>query len=461
MISRFEYEGEWWFPEQPVNKYRGRLKFSPAEGISLNLLVFQANVENIPDEKIDLILGSSADGRKITLYKCFLETKSSTWSNNGINVVSFFFISRYVFIGTHFTAVQNIQFKKISVHFLHLEEWVATSGFIMKLQKKGMTVKYKAPKSVSFNVSKDLQIRISFSVSYPTFSKPQVEASIKQTTWLVFSLSVPKTLDDFLKDIYIMQNFLTLAMSEPTYPTIIEGESESEKIKVNDGEICRPIEIIFEQLPYILKPTSSLHSRDMLFTFKDISKKKDAVKNWFEKADLLEPVCNLYFGTLYQKGIYSNNELLNLTQALEAYHRKTMRNIELPPKKHESRVKKILNKTPAEHKDWLKSKLKYSNEPTLRKRLRDIWANLPAAITTKLGNRDTFIGITVDTRNYWTHFDDELKAKVAKGYEFYRLVTKLRIMLQTCLLKELELTQEEIASIMIKLISRNNVMNSQ
>jgi len=75
MLGRREYEGQWWFPQQPENKFQGRLIFTPEEGSSLNLLVFQVNTKEIPEEKTDLILGSSSDGKKITLYKCFLKAK--------------------------------------------------------------------------------------------------------------------------------------------------------------------------------------------------------------------------------------------------------------------------------------------------------------------------------------------------------------------------------------------------
>jgi hypothetical protein len=450
LIEKLEYEGEWWFPQQPSEKIRGTLTFTPEEGPLLNLLIFEADVGEIEKKPTELILGFSANGKKITLHKCLNVKTSSCWSNAGVNAVRFSLIPSFVFIGVHFQTPSEILFNKMSTQFLYLDEWVAVSGFKISHPSEKFEVKYKLPKDFEFNINKELSLRIKFSISYPERCHPQVKVNIKQSVSVVFSPSTPRTLDYFLNLLLLARNFLTLAMSEPTYPTAIEAESESEKIKLNEKEFCTPIQVVFQQYLSAYEPSKTIHDFRMLFTLKDIAKQKRVLKNWFKKAELLEPVCSLYFGTLYQKGMYLNNELLNLAQALEAYHRRTMINLELPIKGHQKRISQMLQAAPAEHREWLKNKLKYSNEPTLRKRLKDIWKECPDAISSQIGNQNEFIGLTVDTRNYLTHFDDELKTNAATGNELYRLVMKLRILIQTCLLKELQFEDKDIERIMLK-----------
>ena len=66
-----------------------------------------------------------------------------------------------------------------------------------------------------------------------------------------------------------------------------------------------------------------LYPYDMLFTFKDISDRFEILlKNWFEKADTLGPVYDLYFGTLYNPRMYLQHQFLSLIQAIEVYHRR-------------------------------------------------------------------------------------------------------------------------------------------
>ena len=127
-----------------------------------------------------------------------------------------------------------------------------------------------------------------------------------------------------------------------------------------------------------------------------------------------------------------------------------MVNFELPTADHNKRISDIMNSAPEAHELWLKQKLKYSNEPTLRHRLRELWDKCPAAISGKLGAKNAFVGMTADTRNYWTHFGDDLKANAATGEELCYLVVKLRILIQTCLLQELGFNSNEVELLMSK-----------
>jgi len=148
----------------------------------------------------------------------------------------------------------------MSVRFAHLDEWVDISGFKIKTPMKGLEIKYKLPKTILFNIGKNFFIKVSFEVSYPTLSNPQIEASVKQYAWVCFCPSLPKKFEEYMKTIFTMQNFLTLAISDPTYPTAIEGKTESEKFTVDDKEVNNSIDVLFRQQSYVLKPILPLHA---------------------------------------------------------------------------------------------------------------------------------------------------------------------------------------------------------
>lgn len=81
--------------------------------------------------------------------------------------------------------------------------------------------------------------------------------------------------------------------------------------------------------------------------------------------------------------------------------------MDLPEEKHEKRKQEILEAVPDEHKDWLEGKLKYSNEPNLRRRLREIFDKYPESVDFVVGDskKDSkgFINGVVNTRNYRTY----------------------------------------------------------
>jgi len=79
----------------------------------------------------------------------------------------------------------------------------------------------------------------------------------------------------------------------------------------------------------------------------------------------------------------------------------------------------------------------YSNEPSLRKRLRDV-VKLTKWLVLKLyGEKDLFVRKVVTTRNFLTHYDTSLQTEAAQGIELYHLTLTLHFLLQACFLREL------------------------
>lgn len=218
MIAKREYEGEWWFPKLPEKKFQGTLTFTPEEGCSLNVLVFETTNE-MPEEKIDLILGASADGKK-TLYKCLVANKRTHWTNDGINTENITFNVRFIFVGTHFDSTDQIKFNEMSARYAYLDEWVNVSGFKIKhpIKGKAFEIKYKRPKAIQFNVDKNLAIKVGFEVTYPTLSKPQIEASIEQHAQVFFYPSIPATVEEFIERFFTMQNFSDVSSFRADFP---------------------------------------------------------------------------------------------------------------------------------------------------------------------------------------------------------------------------------------------------
>jgi hypothetical protein len=98
-----------------------------------------------------------------------------------------------------------------------------------------------------------------------------------------------------------------------------------------------------------------------------------------------------------------------------------MRNYELPEEKHKKRLEEVFITVPEKHKEWLEEELAYSNEPTLRKRLKEILNKYSKITGSLIKNRKSFINKVVVTRNYLTHYDSNSKGQAAKGEELYHV----------------------------------------
>jgi hypothetical protein len=70
--------------------------------------------------------------------------------------------------------------------------------------------------------------------------------------------------------------------------------------------------------------------------------------------------------------MYVDHKFLSLMQALETYHRRILGGNELSENHHNKRILEILTAVPDQYRQWLEEKLKYSNELSLRKRMKEL-----------------------------------------------------------------------------------------
>jgi len=454
MIEEFEYKGIWWLPDRPKEQIAGILRFTPNEGAILDLIGSFKDIKDMSKVfEPEFILGISTNGENITLHKC-LEIKSS-FSIPGIPTSSFH--ANLVFIGAHFHRLEDIKFKSMSVHYLHLEEWANISGFDENLwDKEGvLTVRYKSPEPFQANISDELKISIKSQATEMSLSVAPKQATIKEKTEIKVETSEDKPFEDYRKIMAHIQNFLTLAVTELVHPTAIQGITSLNEEMMNNKTHYPPVKIVY-RLPDIPKPPKTLLESDMLFTFGDISDRFEVfLKKWFEKADLLQPVYDLYFGTLYNPHMYLEHRFLSLIQAIESLHRRIHGGQYLPNEEYKDVYNALLSaipdRVPTELKERLKEYLKYGNELSLRQRLKGVFDKYHETLNAFIEDKKAFIQKVVDTRNYLTHYDEDLEERAASGADLYHLTQKLKLLLEICLLTELGFSSAEIKG----LFSRN------
>lgn len=443
MIEGFEHNGLWWLPNEPSNQVSGKLKFESNEGANLELIgsFIKDLTENSELLSPEIILGFSTNGRNITLHKC-IETNRNL---NIPGIITSSFISNLVLIGAHFEKPEDISFKSISVNLSYFDEWVDISGFDLQFNSDGsIIVEHKRPDSMAAGVSNDFRVSIKFAATRPLAARDRVK--IEQNAYLHIESPQDKTLDEFISIINDIQRFLSLGILEPVYILTMSGKTEAAKISTREGPPhYTSVNVYYTQpgSPFIPK---TMFKHNMLFTLNDIRTRLDAhLQSWLNKAELLKPVYDLYFGTLYNPRLYLEHKFLNYVHAIEIYHRRTMTNIDLPEEEHKRRVIEIINKVPDAYKGWLEDRLKYSNEPTLRNRFREIVDENSDVIGNFINSK--VIQQIVTTRNYLTHYDESLKNRTSRERELYYLINKLRLTLTVCLLKEIDFSLEEINEI--------------
>ena len=88
--------------------------------------------------------------------------------------------------------------------------------------------------------------------------------------------------------------------------------------------------------------------------------------------------------------------------------------------------------------EWLKEKLAFANEPTLKNRLEDLIETYSFAyFNERVNNRETFCKQAKDSRNYYTHFNKDLLRKALNGKELFDLTENLKLLLFSAVFKSI------------------------
>ncbi|MBU1679713.1 MAG: hypothetical protein KKD86_12835, partial [Bacteroidetes bacterium] len=126
-------------------------------------------------------------------------------------------------------------------------------------------------------------------------------------------------------------------------------------------------------------------------------------------------------------------------------------NFVINPETHKKRLDTIYKNVSEEHLRWLKEKLLFSHEPSLKERLEEIIDSVENDVLLKvIGSKDEFIKAAKNSRNYYVHFSPSLKKKALVGGQLYHLSEKLKYLLIYCLLKDIGISENDISKVFSK-----------
>lgn len=445
MLDTIQYQANWWLPNNPNKNFFGILHFTYNNGGKLELFgSFQDRFDTKLSEEFSILLGLSFNGKFVTLYKC---AKVGIHDNFPGGVISTYYI-KYIFVGHIFQHEEELKFKCINIQYSYLDEWIGSSGFSINYDGAIMNMRYEIPKNQEFQLNNNFKIKIAYSVNYPQHNIVQKDAYIKQTAFISIISLEPISYENFIEMSYLIQNFLNLGILEPVYPVKIIASYENMKTSDKKG-----IEI-YHRIGYGDIELKDIKTFEMFFTFLDIKNNfREFLNNWVEKNNKLRTTYDLFFSLQYNPKMYLQQQFLNLTQGIETYHRCTYYNAILPEEKHAERIINVLNVVDKKYKKWLELELAYSNEPSLRQRLKDIYKMHEDIFKIFVTNKKEFINNVIQTRNYLTHYDKKNERTVMTGIELNILINQLKLMLHIILLKEIGFSDDKIKCLITK--SRN------
>lgn len=420
MLGHHEYKGLWWSPHEEEKKLGGTLSVNKGKAELEVIGDFGRELlsENPKEKSYSLnladrprIIGVSTDGKPITLEH--LSERGHTMHFPGLPT------SRYgaavSLVGKHFSPEEEVAFDEIAIGASDLNTWTQVSGFATSLRTEPLDeeghvalvrtdVSYEAPEDIHIPLARGEEIILRFTGRSEGLGGRSERVELRQEAALHWRFSKPADLASVFNRVGQIRNFLSLAVGRPVSVLSVIGYRDD--YRRNETAFPRPIEIYWE-IPHNPEPPTQVRRFDeMFFTFAEAKPEMSTVMNkWLRKQSRLEPVFNLFFGTLYHPNLYLEVKFLAYAQVIETYDYRRRR-------KH--------------------------SDKHLAERMKDVLGKCRTVSKRIVGpDTDAFVVGFRNARNYYTHYSPRLEKKAAKGTALFLLSIQLQTILEMALLHEL------------------------
>lgn len=422
----------------------GTLVYDPATG--LELTVFENSNDPIDffaqgRTEFPVIHGQLHDGRTIALLDCFSAGQTGWLSG---------FIERRIVANTLLIASgledpSQLAFSEVRLELTLFNEWVAISPLRRSLGQlspgeggKWLTIECERTPSIGFS---PWPRSLSFVISHELSSGGKdLLSHAEVTSKYILRIGTPKgaNLEDAQHIIGMVQALFSILCGHQVYiqsaVLIREGIPVEERLE-------REIRLH----KHWARPRSAIRPKHVNELLLNLPMLKDAWpviwSHWCREYERYKTSARLLMSPDLYEGGTLTFRFLAMMQALETFDRNMHPGAYVDADEYDVIYREL--STVLQHikntslRDSLKSRLKYGNEFSLRKRLFRLCDGLEPSVRTLLfGDRHRqCIELIVDTRNYLTHYDEELGMRALRGEGLHYASQLCRWLCTACLLR--------------------------
>lgn len=436
-------EGMWWLPGSPESKTPGTVRFNPVDRITLALNgTLREEAMPLQHTEKTTIRGETSDGHLVTLIDCFpidIHIRSPGYPTET-------YLAHLLLVGSEYCVSRDHeQFFGFEIRFSQLEAWMADSPFSIHGSTDedpdlAVAVEMRHLREIVINVPPiDANVRLHSTVSHQT--RPFRSMRMHRTAIVSLDCRTARSLEWCLERLRELHHLFSILIGE-----LIEIKGitlRGQENKTDAGPDAEPsTALVYPSVLLGVKPRLT-HPAIMLLPLPDLLDSLPWILNrWFDRRDALQNAVHLLMA--FQGGAYRFIEarLLSLTQALESYSRGLGTAAYVTADTYE-RIAERLSEAipdwaPRELKESLRTRLQYGNEHSFRRRLKELLKAVPHELQVMFGARIAeFADQVVDTRNYFTHYDDARVRHPLRGPDLHWANAKLELLLVVLILKEL------------------------
>lgn len=436
--------GNWWLPESPGRVLNGNLDFEPGE--SIDLVTYGALV---PNQQI-LQFGQHpyihgyAGRQTITLRAC-AQSSGSTSQPGGVTTAHYDALQ--IYSGAHVPPEGEILYSVWHCDVTHFQTWLGADGFSDDRTEnedgsRQVGISLTILPDIPLHESSDGVVSATFLANGPSREYTNRESVLRQTARLTIRPIEPQAEPYFWRVLHRWCHLLTLLIGKPVKIVSIDARSSAVTIGIEDQQHETSIQI--GRLQTITdKDKKFAHAHEMPLPREQIVGNLQSIADrFFELESTLAPAFELFIENEFSMSANGEVQFLNAVRALETFHRRTSDETDLPAEEHDNRIAGIIQGSPDVHREWLSQRLFYSNELTLRRRIRTLVDAIPELHSALPGGRSNFINRVVSNRNYLTHFSAELESGRLRGNALHTATDYLELILAISFLKILNVPHD-------------------
>lgn len=442
LSEKFEVFGEWSLPESNLT-LAGTLSWdSEAAYLQLNgsFSPMHGAIHAGDTQRYSVIHGISTNSNFFTVLRALRANAGISFGPAGIRQ-SDKLHSTWVISGAHVT--ESTLFKEIRVRIPGLQIWIGRSGTTLTTIEKtettpvGFVYYIEGLPEESFEIP-SIDSTLGWGIDRNLGTDMVSEVKITSSACLKITPQEPQNLDWFLSEFGKATTLLSFLAASPMSPdhidaTLLDDTHVDVLVGLNHAQRCE-----------------YKNHHDFFMLRNDMGIGLDqAFTKWFEVYDSVAKPSQLALSIFSSDKLWLHVEFLSVMQALEGFHRANFNGLYTSENEYKkinnALTQAIPNTVDADHKASLKSRIKFGNEISLRKRLTELMGRLDLKLRKFiLGGDGSFPQIWVDTRNYYTHWDEVSASKILDGYEMHKASFRMSHLLRALYLDLVGIPQEAI-----------------
>lgn len=422
--------GEWYLPGEEARKYSGTLNYLPGEKLNLvmhgTFELFRRKGSYVP-----VIYGLTQKG-PVTLINTFYTNEN--WSNN---IALSNYLPTFAYIGLHFESPESFKFKDILIQYHGLYSYLGLSGRKFKNlnNKTNWSLEYNGPEAISFKIDEILNGNIIYE---GLINSEGNVSNFEEKVWVKLEYQSDIDFSQFSNTLNILRALFSFLSNNICYPTniLLNYTSQSDHVKLYYSNI-------------FIGKHYDINERELV-NFKSIRPNiSEIIKNWFHSYSKFDAAINIRTHSFYLANSFSDERFFDAVRAIESFHRHSRINTIFELAEYNKLIDSVKKGTNLEDKyqEWFNNRFAFGNEPPLKMRLVQLFQEIPPSIASLITDDfEWFARMVKNTRNYYTHKDNSLKAKTFTQSQQVKATRNIEALLSYFILKEIGIPDDSILS---------------